>query len=147
MRLSLRGSLEIVAGGGISVSTSGPGAGGSVNIAAPAISISGIGSSISAATSSGLNGGPGGNILITTDSLRGSDGGEISASTSGSGAGGSIDITAHVLTLNNFTIRADTSSPNTAEVPVTVSDLHLSFDLDYSTTDQNLDLMPDQSKR
>ena len=120
VRLTLRGSLEIVAGGDISVSTSGPGAGGSVNIAAPAISISGIGSSISAATSSGLNGGPGGNILITTDSLRGSDGGEISASTSGSGAGGSIDITAHALSLNNFTIRAPTQlrrTPRTCPSP------------------------------
>ncbi len=35
VRLNLSGSLEIVAGGSISVSTAGPGAGGSVNIAAP----------------------------------------------------------------------------------------------------------------
>jgi filamentous hemagglutinin family protein len=139
VRLTLRGSLEIVAGGEISVRASGAGAGGSVNIAAPAVSISGIGSSISAATSSGLNGGRGGNISITSDSLSGTDGGEISASTSGSGAGGSIDINAHVLTLNNFTIRADTSSPNTVALPVLVSQLQIAFDID-ETTDQNLDL-------
>jgi filamentous hemagglutinin family protein len=139
VRLNLSGSLEIVGGGRISVSTSGPGAGGSVNIAAPSVSISGIGSSISAATLSGLNGGPGGNITITANSLHGSGGGEISASTAGSGAGGSIDITAHVLTLNNFTIRADTTSPDTVALPVAVSQLNILFDLDH-TNDQNLDL-------
>ena len=140
VRLTLGGSLEIVSAGGISVSTSGPGAGGNVNITAPAISISGIGSSITAATRSGLNGGRGGSISITTNSLRGSDGGEISASTSGSGAGGSIDITARTLSLDNFTIRADTTSPDTAEVPVMVSNLNVLFDIDHPN-DQNLGLM------
>ena len=139
IQLNLSGSLEIVAGGRISVSTSGPGAGGGVNITAPTISISGIGSGISAATLSPLNGGPGGNIVINANSLQGNSGGEISASTSGSGAGGSIDVTAHFLTLNNFTIRADTTSPDTAPLPVTVSQLNVSFDLDH-TNDQNLDL-------
>ena len=51
--------------------------------------------------------------MITTNTLHGSDGGEISASTLGAGAGGSIDISAHFLDLNNFAIRADTSSPDT----------------------------------
>jgi filamentous hemagglutinin family protein len=144
VRLNLSGSLEIVAGGGISVSTSGPGAGGSVNINAPSISISGmstsgIASSITATTTAGLNGGPGGNIVITTNSLYGSDGGEITASTAGSGAGGSIDITAHLLSLNNFTIRADTTSPDSFEMPFTVFQLNVLFDLDH-TNDQNLDL-------
>ena len=139
VQLNLSGSLEIMAGGSISVSTSGPGAGGSVNIAAPTISISGIGSSISAATLSGLNGGRGGNITITANSLQGTDGGEISASTAGSGAGGSIEITAHVLTLNNFTIHADTSSPDTVALPVNVSQLTIMFDIDHPN-DQNLDL-------
>jgi filamentous hemagglutinin family protein len=139
VRLTLGGSLEIVAGGRISVSTSGPGAGGNVNIAAPAVSISGIGSGISAATLSGLNGGRGGNIVINANSLDGSGGGEISASTAGTGAGGSIDITAQTLRLNNFTIRADTTSPDTVALPVTVFQLNLLFDLDH-TNDQNLTL-------
>jgi filamentous hemagglutinin family protein len=140
VHLTLRDNLDIVAGGEISVRTLGPGAGGSAEIAAPSVSISGIGSSISAATLGGINGGRGGNISITTNSLRGSDGGEISASTSGAGAGGSIDINARVLTLNNFTIRADTSSPNTIALPVLVSQLEIAFDID-ETTDQNLDLI------
>ncbi len=139
VRLTLSSGLDIVAGGAISVSTAGPGAGGSVNIDAPAISIAGTGSSITAATFGRLNGGRGGNIVITTNSLHGSDGGEISASTDGSGAGGSIDITAHTLALNNFTIHADTTSPDTAEVPVAVSNLTFMFDLD-ATLDQNLSL-------
>ncbi len=86
-----------------------------------------------------MNGGHGGDIVITTNSLQGTDGGEISASTAGSGAGGSIEITAHVLTLNNFTIHADTSSPDTVALPVTVSQLSIMFDID-DTNDQNLDL-------
>ena len=139
VQLNLSGSLEIVAGGSISVSTAGPGAGGSVNIAAPTVSISGVGSSINATTLSGLNGGHGGDIVITANSLQGTDGGEISASTAGSGAGGSIEITAHVLTLNNFTIHADTSSPDTVALPVNVSQLNIMFDIDHPN-DQNLDL-------
>ena len=98
VRLTLNGSLEIVAGGEISVTTETSAAGGSVNITAPMISISGMGSSIRAETTAGLNGGPGGDIAITTNSFEGSGGGSISASTSGSGAGGSIDISAHLLT-------------------------------------------------
>jgi subtilisin-like proprotein convertase family protein len=110
-----------------------------VNIVAPAVSISGDGSSISAKTLSGLNGGPGGNISITTDSLQGGPGGEISASTDGSGSGGSIDITAHRLALNNFIISANTTSPDTVAVPVTVSQLNVSLNIDH-TLDQNLDV-------
>lgn len=135
--LNLSGSLEIIAGGRIAVSTAGPGAGGSVNIVAPTISISGPGSGISAQTMAGLNGGPGGNIVINADSLQGSDGGEISASTAGSGAGGSIDITASSITLDKFTISADTTSPDTVEVPVTISQLSVSLDIDQSS-DRNL---------
>ena len=137
IRLTLLGALEIVAGGEISVSTSGSGAGGNVEINSPSISVSGIGSRISAETTSLLNGGAGGNVMITTNSLHGSDGGEISASTLGSGAGGSIDISAHFLDLNNFAIRADTSSPDTFELPATVSQLVVSLDID-DANDQNL---------
>jgi filamentous hemagglutinin family protein len=144
IQLNLTGSLEIVAGGEISVRTSGPGAGGNVNITAPLVSISGVStfgipSSISAAANGGVHGGRGGNIVITADSLEGSDGGEISASTDGSGVGGSIDITARRLVLNNFTISADTTSRDKIALPVTVSQLNVSFDMDH-TTDQNLDL-------
>jgi len=139
VQLHLSGSLEIVDGGQIAVSTSGPGAGGSINIVAPAISISGNGSSISAKTLSGLNGGRGGDIVIKANALQGGSGGEISASTAGSGAGGSIDITAQRLALNNFVISADTSSPDTVALPVTVSQLNVSLNIDH-TSDQNLDV-------
>ena len=130
IRLTLLGALEVVAGGEISVSTSGSGAGGNVEINSPSISVSGVGSRISAETTSLLNGGAGGNVMITTNTLHGSDGGEISASTLGSGAGGSIDISAHFLDLNNFAIRADTSSPDTFALPATVSQLVVSLDID-----------------
>jgi filamentous hemagglutinin family protein len=140
IRLNLGGSLEMVEGAEISVTTNTSGSGGSVNIAAPTISISGIGSNISAETTAGLNGGRGGNIAITANSLQGIGGGKISASTSGSGAGGSIDIAAHLLTLNNFTIRADTTAPNTIDVPVTVSHLTVAFDIDHPH-DENLFLL------
>jgi filamentous hemagglutinin family protein len=139
VRLNLRSNLQIVDGGMIAVSTSGPGAGGSITITAPNISISGDGSGISAETLSGLNGGAGGNISITTDSLQGGPGGAISATTAGSGSGGSIQINARRLTLNNFTISADTTSPDTVEMPVTVSQLNVSLNIDH-TQDQNLDV-------
>ena len=137
IRLTLVGALEVVAGGEISVSTSGSGAGGNVEINSPSISVSGVGSRISAETTNLLNGGAGGNVMITTNTLHGSDGGEISASTLGSGAGGSIDISAHFLDLNDFAIRADTSSPDTFALPATVSQLVVSLDID-DLNDQNL---------
>lgn len=139
IQLQLGGSLEIVDGGQIAVATSGPGAGGSINVIAPAISISGDGSGISAKTLSGLNGGRGGDIVIKANLLQGGPGGEISASTAGSGAGGSIDITAHRLALNNFIISADTTSPDTIAVPLTVSQLNVALNIDH-TLDKNLDV-------
>ncbi|MEA3187085.1 MAG: hypothetical protein QOD99_915 [Chthoniobacter sp.] len=139
VRLNLSGRLEIVQGGKIAVSTSGLGAGGSVNISAPAVLISGIDSSISAKTLYGLHGGRGGNIVIATDLLQGREGGEISASTAGSGAGGSIQINATRLALDNFRISADTSSPSTFALPVTVTQLNVSLDINH-TSDQNLDV-------
>jgi large exoprotein involved in heme utilization and adhesion len=139
IQLNLSSGLEIVDGGQIAVSTSGPGAGGSINISAPSVSISGDGSSIAAQTLAGLNAGDGGNIAVNTDLLQGGPGGQITASTAGSGTGGSIDITAHRLVLNNFVISADTTSPDTVPVPVTISQLNVSLDIDHSL-DQNLDV-------
>jgi filamentous hemagglutinin family protein len=139
VRLALGGMLEITDGGQIAVSTAGSGAGGSVTIAAPVISISGAGSAISAQTLGGLNGGRGGDIRITAGLLEGEGGGDISASTAGSGAGGSIDIAAGRILLSDFNISADTTSPSTVVIPVTVSQLTVNFTMD-DTDDQNLDL-------
>jgi filamentous hemagglutinin family protein len=139
VRLALGGELEITDGGQIAVSTAGSGAGGSVTIAAPVISISGAGSAISAQTLAGLNGGRGGDIRITAGVLKGEGGGDISASTAGSGEGGSIDIAAGRILLSDFNISADTTSPSTVVIPVTVSQLAVNFTMD-DTDDQNLDL-------
>ena len=139
VRMSIAGLLNIIDGGQIAVSTTGSGAGGSATLAAQSISISGRDSKITAATSAGLNGGAGGNLAIRAPLLLVSDFGEISASTAGSGGGGSLDITAQHILLNNGTITADTMAPETAEVPVTVSNLTLTLDIEH-TEDQNLDV-------
>ncbi len=140
VRMSVAGLLDLVAGGKIAVSTGGTGAGGSADITAGEISVSGDTSQITAATSAALNGGAGGNLTIHTPLLRVSDLGKISASTAGPGAGGSLDITAQHLVLNNGIITADTTAPATVELPFLVSGLIVTLDIDH-TEDQNLDVV------
>ena len=139
VRMSVAGALDFVAGGQIAVGTEGSGAGGSAVIDAQSISISGRDSKITAATSAGLNGGAGGNLTIRTPFLLLSDFGEISASTTGSGAGGSLDITAQKIRLDGGQITADTMAPATRDVPLMVSNLTLTLDIEH-TEDQNLDV-------
>ena len=140
VRLTVGGLLSVVAGGKIAVSTFGTGAGGSAEIAAGEISVSGENSQITAATSAALNGGAGGNLTLQTPLLRVGDFGKISASTAGPGAGGSLDITAQHLVLNNGTITADTMAPESVEVPFLVSGLTVTLDIAH-TQDQNLDVV------
>ena len=140
VRLSVGGLLDIVAGGKIAVNTFGTGAGGSADIVAGEISVSGENSQITAATAAALNGGPGGNLILRTPLLRVSDLGKISASTAGPGAGGSLDITAQHILLNNGIITADTMAPDTVAVPFLVSGLTVALDIEH-TTDQNLDVV------
>ena len=139
VRMNIAGKLEVVAGGQIAVSTSGSGAGGSATIAAQTVAVSGHDSQITAATSSGLTGGPGGNLAIRTPLLLVSALGEISASTTGSGAGGSLDIVARQIQLNGGAITADTMAPATVEIPVKVSNLTVTLDIDHSFA-ENLDV-------
>ncbi len=139
VRMKIAGPLAVVAGGKVTVSTFGTGAAGSADIEAGEIFVSGENSQISAATSAALNGGAGGNLNLRTPLLRVSDLGRISASTAGPGDGGSIDITAQRIELNNGTITADTMAPAMVEIPMLVSGLTVTLDIDH-TEDQNLDV-------
>ncbi len=139
VRMNVGGLLDLVAGGKIAVSTAGSGAGGSAVIEAQSISVSGRDSQITAATSSGIAGGAGGNLAIRTGLLLVSDLGEISASTTGTGAGGSLDIAALRVRLDGGRITADTNAPATVDLPVKVSDLTVTLDIDHSH-DENLNV-------
>ena len=139
VQMNIAGLLNIVAGGKIAVSTSGSGAGGSATIEAQTISVSGKDSQITAATSLGINGGAGGNLALRTAQLLVSNLGEISASTTGTGAGGSLEVAAQQVHLNGGQITADTMAPPTVDIPVKVSNLMVTLDIDHSQ-DQNLDV-------
>ena len=97
--------LELVNGGGVSSTTSGLGDGGTINIDAQSIHVSGTTStgnpsSISAAVNAdGL--GVGGQVNIKSYSLRVSDRGEISGRTEGAADGGNVRIEAKQLSVNN----------------------------------------------
>ena len=97
MQLNLSGQLTITAGAQISSDTSGSGAGGNVTIAQSAV-LDGAGlQQITAISTQTLNGavfgGAGGNIVLN---IRGTlqllGGGNVTTSTFGSGASGSIDV-------------------------------------------------------
>lgn len=89
------GQLRIRQGGQISATTFGSGAAGQVTIQAEQIDVSGgtaQGPSTIAAAS--IASGNGGNLVITTDQLRVSDGGQIVTATAGSGNAGNLTINA-----------------------------------------------------
>ncbi|MBI4634760.1 MAG: filamentous hemagglutinin N-terminal domain-containing protein, partial [Candidatus Rokubacteria bacterium] len=95
------GQLTLADGGEISSSTFGGGAGGDVTVTATgAVSISGTSSAsvvsgiFAASVSPAPAAGRAGNITVTTGQLTLVDGGEISSSTFGGGAGGDVTVTA-----------------------------------------------------
>ncbi len=127
LRLDVSGALTLVEGGQIAARTFSSGAGGTLQVNAGSVAISGTGSSISAQTTGDVLGGAGGNIRLRTDLLEVRNRGEISASTSGVGAGGSIDILARQVELDGGRIAAETTSTGFAPIPATVSDLEVTF--------------------
>ncbi|BFU96557.1 MAG: protein of unknown function [Nitrospira sp.] len=111
-------SVTISEGAQVSASTSGPGNAGSITIeglASPAQSvlITGAGSGIFTDTQAA---GAGGNIFVNADSVTLSDGGTLSATTSGSNHGGDIQVNAATINLSGLsTINALSSAgDNTA---------------------------------
>ena len=107
-------SLQVLGGAGISAATGGRGTGGNVSVSGGSVVVSGENSVITAQTT-GTEGGAGGNLRFNVNSVALSGGGQISASTQGSGQGGSIAITADELTVtgNASSIVAETSGTNT----------------------------------
>ena len=103
-------SLQVLDGAEISASTLGLGAGGNVEVMAGTVLLSGPESKITAQTLA-PEGGAGGEIRIGATSITVRDAANISASTKGSGQGGSIDLTANRIALDgsSASIRADTS--------------------------------------
>lgn len=91
-------SVRILNGAQINLDTQGNGNGGNLDITAGDVNLDGQGSldstGIIAQTLSGFDGGRGGSIAIDANNLRITGGAEISASSSGSGAGGDITVNA-----------------------------------------------------
>jgi filamentous hemagglutinin family protein len=88
--------ITLTAGGVIASTTTGTGAGGSVNVATPGrLVLSGMGDPNTeiAASAKGLNSGPGGNVMVAAGSLSIEGGARIASSTAGPGKGGDVNIT------------------------------------------------------
>ncbi len=139
LRLSIAGPLVLTDRGQITVNTFGSGLGGNADITASSISLTGERTSISAESTLGINGGAGGRILVRADSIKASAGASISASTAGSGAGGTLDIVAKSIALDGARITSDTAGPEQVPVPRKVSDLEIAFTIDLPQA-QNLTL-------
>jgi filamentous hemagglutinin family protein len=105
------GDLDIEDGGEIDCSTFGLGKGGSANVRAQNITISGASpgsqfstSGIFAGSDSSAQGGPAGNVIVKADgTLLIEAGGEINSSTDGLGKGGAVTITAQDITISGVT--------------------------------------------
>ncbi|HZD41116.1 MAG TPA: hypothetical protein VE131_10370, partial [Terriglobales bacterium] len=115
------GKLEVLDGAAITTETFGPGRGGNVKVSADSVVVSGVNAGLKdALTAAGAdsrlagarittssNGslvpatGAAGNILITSDDLKVSDGGQIFAETTAAGEGGSIALKADRIALAN----------------------------------------------
>ena len=107
------GSLQVLGGAEVTAATAGTGAGGNIYVTGGNLLVSGAGSIISAQTT-GTQGGAGGGLRFNVVSVSVMDGGQISASTQGSGEGGSITISANQVTVDGSgaSIVADTSGMN-----------------------------------
>lgn len=104
------GSLTLMDGASIDTSTLGVGDGGELNITAETVSLSGysvnvwgdfIVSGIASITGSEGNGG---NIVLDARTLTLTDGSQISAFSSGNGAGGGLNITAVTVSLSGYSV-------------------------------------------
>jgi len=93
------GSLQVTGGAEISAATAGIGSGGNISVSGGSVLVSGTGSAITAQTT-GTQGGAGGDLKFSVSTLSVKGGGQISASTSGSGRGGSITINANQVTVD-----------------------------------------------
>jgi filamentous hemagglutinin family protein len=99
-------SLDVLNGAQISVSTFGAADAGRVDITTGAMRVEGSGTQISAnaASISGAAAGAGGQIVIHADSLDAGQYATISASSLGDGNSGSMDITAHSISIDNASV-------------------------------------------
>jgi large exoprotein involved in heme utilization and adhesion len=87
--------ITLAAGGAIASTTAGTGAGGSVNVTTPgALVLDGMGNPATqiAASATGPQSGPGGDVMVAANSLTIEGGAEIASSTAGPGAGGAVDV-------------------------------------------------------
>ena len=113
-------AIQIANGGLIAANTVGSGVGGSIAVTANALIIDGqeaprdaqgnpLLTGLSATTDMAVNGGAGGSIQVTGNDLQILNGGAITASTFGSGAGGSISIKTQSMLLDGQGSAHDTS--------------------------------------
>ena len=133
------GSLQVLGGAQVSAATAGTGTGGNISVTGGGVLVSGANSIITAQTTA-TNGGAGGSLRFDLDSLRVADGGKISASTQGSGRGGSIDIRANQVTVErgSSSIVAETTGINAiVTIDPIISDISVTLSV-QSTNDSRL---------
>ena len=133
------GSLQVLGGAEISAATAGGGSGGNISVTGGSVLVSGVNSIITAQTT-GAEGGPGGNLRFNVISLSVVNGGQISASTAGSGQGGSITIAANQVTVEGSlsSIVAETTGLNTTVTDTpNIEDVSVTLNV-QSTVDSRL---------
>jgi hypothetical protein len=130
LRANVSGALELIAGGKITATTTGPGAGGSAMLTAGRLFITGRGSEITAETTAEFGGGApgaGGDVFVRAGaiSIVGRPGHDVGISTRSLGAGrsGSISLEAGTLDLESSAVVAssNTGSGNAGSVSVQTS--------------------------
>jgi large exoprotein involved in heme utilization and adhesion len=87
--------ITLVSGGAIASTTAGTGAGGSVSVSTPgALVLNGMGNDQTeiAASATGTQSGPGGDVTVNAASLVVEGGAEIASSTAGLGSGGNVNV-------------------------------------------------------
>jgi len=131
------GTLTATGGASIDSSIAGTGKAGDINLnATGAIAFSGVGTEISSEVKAGGNG-QGGNISLSGASLTVDNGAKLSASTSGQGNGGDIDITARnsvTLSRNGQLSAETTGSGRAGSVKITTPTLNVNSGAQVSTT-------------
>lgn len=127
------GELHLRGGAEINASTLGRGAGGDIAIQAREADLSGERTRIAAQTLA-RDGGEGGTVRINAANINVRDGAQISASTNGSGQGGSVIVTTDRLTVTGTgsSIRADTAGHSgTFTTQPAIDDIGLTLHIDH----------------
>jgi filamentous hemagglutinin family protein len=135
--------IAITSGAEISSTTAGTGAGGAVDVTTPdALVLDGqgvVGTQIAASTT-GLQSGPGGSVTVAANSLSLAGGAQIASTTAGPGNGGVVQVTAQgPLTLTDpasgiIALATSTASGNAGSVTVTAPEVSVATGAEIAST-------------